>query len=221
MAWQVGYSQNTHGFFVNYGMQIYSLNYDEIYSGLYYNDIVESDIIASQLASASIIKYKKRVMRELEVMPFSYSKKDYCNYYTTNNGTYAIDGKKVVRWSSYIRYFKGYSLFKPDKKVVLFLGLSAGLQYDRLSILPYYSSVFNMYNTKINFDLALNPYVKFKITDNYYFSAGIPFSFFDFEALFSREDNPQLPEKMRNSTTFGITTFPKNYLFKIGAGLEF
>jgi len=221
IAWRVGYSQDSLGFFVNYGAEKYSMNFDELYSGLYYNDFVESDNIVTRLASMSFVKYKNRIIREWEIMPFSFSKKEFSNFYTTNTGTYGLDGKTVRKYSSYLRYFRGYSLWAPDKRAVLYIGISAGMRYDRVEVEPYYNSVFPTYNSIVKADLAVNPYFKVRLKNNYFFTAGIPFQFFGCEMLNSREDNPQLPIKISRSTNISIETFPKYYMFKLGLGVEF
>gem|GEM_PF-5752231 len=220
-VWKIGYCQDSCGFFVNYGAEIYSVNFDELYSGLYYDDLVESDNIVCDIASVSFIKYKNRITREWEIMPFSYSKKEYQNYYSINTGTYGLDGKTVKKYSSYIRYFKGYSLWTPEKRAVLYIGLSAGLRYYRLSVEPYYNTVFPTFNTTLNADLAVNPYLKVRLKKNFFFTAAIPFQFFGCEMLNSREDNPQLPVAISRATTITIETLPKYYTFKLGLGVEF
>jgi hypothetical protein len=221
MAWRIGYSQNTHGFYVNYGIESYTLSYDEIYSGIYYWDYVKSDIITSHIASASFVKYKGKFIRELEIMPFSLSTKLYSNYYISNKDTFSLDGKRVSKASMYLRYFKGYSVGSPDKKVVLYLGLSGGIKFDHLTTRPSYSSSFDLFNNNVITDISFNPYLKWRFKNNYFFTIGIPFKLVEFGLLVSREENPQLPEALRKITTFDFAFIPKNYMVKIGLGVEF
>lgn len=218
---QAGYCQDSIGFYVNYGAEIYSMNFDELYTGLYYEDTVESDFFTTRLASCSFVRNKGRVIREWEVMPVSFSKKNYSNYFVTNTDTIGLDGKTVLKYSTYIRYFKGYSLNQPDKKAVFYIGFSAGVRYDWHSVKPYYSNAFPVRYQTFKADLSMNPYLKLKIRNIFFLTAGIPFQIIGLKALYSKDDDPYLPGDMQRTKSNEFEIFPKYYMFKIGMGVEF
>ncbi len=164
-------------------------------------------------------KKRKKISHEFELMPFSFEVNQTKTTITKEEIGYndLTGGSTTISYEASLRYqFNYYILHNNDSKLRPYIGFSTRFYYSSILNKPLTSSAFRSRTTFFYLPVELLPSLDIRLSEKMYFNINIPIELNRFKIGYEKIDDPQLPEKLRSTTTPRGVLLPKIFHLRFG-----